>query len=224
MARERFQTFAKDLQLATASIAPENINRELAKYAKSALADAIASREASSIYKRFVSTGPGAMVEGAPEEAVEAPGPIVYVFSYWEPILAFSYAELAKASPRKSGRYIDSQVTMVGGQILTPGAQIAADEEVVIVATQPYSRKIEVGHMKMSVPDGVFQRVRRKIQSQFGLVVDVRFQMIHIPGGYTLKGRFRKGYKEFARKRLEKDTQAGAIMTYPAIVMNMKGY
>ena len=40
--------------------------------------------------------------------------------------------------------------------------------------------------------------------------------------GMGLKGRFRRGYRQFARTKLRKDTQAGAQMTYPALVLNMK--
>ena len=213
----RFSTFARDLQMATAGIAPENLNRELAKFAKDELAKAIAAGEASSIYTRFVNGK-----EGASEESVEAPGPIVYDFSYWGPILKFALDYLEKRSPRKSGDYIRSHVVMVGSQMMRPDAEFAAHEEISIVATVPYSRKIEAGHMRMSVPSGVFQDARKAVQSQFGRVIDVRFRMVLIPGGYTLKGVFRRGYKPFARTKLRADTAAGARMTYPALVMAMK--
>ncbi len=217
----RFSTFARDLQLATAGIAPENLNRELAKFAKDELAKAIAAGEASTIYQQFVNTR-GGIVEGAPVDSVEAPGPVVFLFSYWQPIVAFTLAELEKRSPRKSGAYIASHVVMVGSQVLRPDAEIAAGEEVSVVATVPYSRKIESGFQKVSTGEAVFQDVRRKVQSQFGRAVDVKFRMVYIPNGYILKGRFRRGRKEFSRKKLQRDTQAGARMSYPAIVMNMK--
>jgi hypothetical protein len=73
----------------------------------------------------------------------------------------------------------------------------------------------------MSVPDGVYLDITRKVQSQFGRMVKVRFRMILIPNGYILKGRFSRGYKPGARRKLAKDTQAGARMTYPAMVMSM---
>lgn len=213
----RFETFARDLQLATADLAPETISRELARFARSSLADVIAAGEASTIYTKYVNGR-----EGAEEETVVPPGPIVYDFSYWQPILAFTLAELEKRSPRKTGAYIASHVVMVGSQAIRPDAQIAAGEEVSVVATVPYARKIESGFQRVSTGDAVFQDVRRKVQSQFGRAVDVKFRMVYIPNGYILKGHFRRGYKEFARRKLQRDTQAGARMTYPAIVMNMK--
>lgn len=213
----RFETFARDLQLATAGLAPEAISRDLARFARSCLTDAIAAGEASTIYTKYINGR-----EGADEETVVPPGPIVYDFSYWQPILAFTLAELEKRSPRQSGSYIGSHVVMVGSQVMRPDAEIAAGEEVSVVATVPYARKIESGFQKVSTGEAVFQDVRRKVQSQFGRAVDVKFRMVYIPNGYILKGRFRRGRKEFSRKKLQRDTQAGARMTYPAIVMNMK--
>ncbi|HEV7337022.1 MAG TPA: hypothetical protein VGO06_13705 [Bosea sp. (in: a-proteobacteria)] len=213
----RFETFARDLQMATADLDPAVINRELAKYARASLRDAIAGGEASSVYTKYVNGR-----EGAEEETVEVPGPIVYDFSYWQPILAFALAELEKRSPRKTGDYIASHVVMVGSQVMRPDAEISAMEEVSVVATVPYARKIESGFQRVSTGEAVFQDVRRKVQSQFGRAVDVRFRMVYIPNGYILKGRFRRGRKQFSRTKLQRDTQAGARMTYPAIVMSMK--
>jgi len=215
----RFETFARDLQLATADLAPNVIGRELAKLARSSLADAIAAGEASTIYTKYVNGR-----DGAEEESVVLPGPIVYDFSYWQPIIAFTLAELEKRSPRKSGDYIASHVVMVGSQVLRPDAEIAAGEEVSFVATVPYARKIESGFQRVSTGDAVFQDVRRRVQAQFGRVVDVRFRMVLIANGYVLKGRFRRGYKPFARRKIRRDTEAGARMTYPAIIMRMKGF
>jgi hypothetical protein len=206
----------RDVKLATASISPQNINRELAKFARSELANVIAAGEASTIYTKYVNG-----VEGAQEETVQAPGPIVYDFSYWQPIIAFTLQELERRSPVKTGRYQSSHRVMIGSQFVAPDTQFAADENPVIVNVQPYSRKIEVGFMKMSVPDGVYQDVMRKVKSQFGRVIRIQFRMIMLPNGYILKGRFSRGYKPGARKKLAKDTQAGARMTYPSLHMSM---
>jgi hypothetical protein len=213
----RFSTFSRDLQLATADMEPSAINGALARFAKDELAKAIAAGEASSIYTRYVNGR-----EGAPEESVQAPGPIVYDFSYWQPIIAFALDFLQKRSPVLTGRYGSTHVVMLGSQVVNPTAEIGAGEEVQIVNTQPYARKIEVGHMLMSMPDGVYQDALRAVRSQFGRVIDVRFRMVLIPGGYTLKGVFRRGYKPGARTKLKRDTQAGARMTYPSLQMRMR--
>lgn len=217
MARRIVMT-ARDVQLATASIAPENIAKELARFARSSLRDVIAANEASPIYDTYVN---GRI--GADEDSVVPPGPILYEFSYWEPIIKFALAYLAKRSPVKTGRYQSSHIVMLGSQVISPDTQISAGEEVTIVDTQPYARKIEVGHMLMSVPDGVYQDARREVGRQFSGQVKVDFRMVSLPNGYILKGRFSKGRKTYARKGLQKDTVAGQRMTYPALIMNMRG-
>jgi hypothetical protein len=213
----------RDVQLATADIAPEKINAALAKFARDELRNVIASGEASTNYQKFVTQRVGGSgVEGAEEETVQAPGPIFYRFAYWEPILRFTLQELERRSPVKTGRYQSSHRVMIGSQFIAPDAPIAADEMVVVVNTQPYSRKIEVGFMRMSMPDGVYEDVMRKVRSQFGRAVQVNFKMVMLPNGYILKGVFKRGYKPGARRKLGKDTQAGAKMTYPSLQMMMR--
>ncbi len=217
MARTKFRLEDRDLRLAIDGISPDNIAKELAKFARAELANAITADEASPIYDKFINGR-----KGAEEETVVPPGPIVYVFSYWEPIIKFALAWLEKNSPVRTGRYQSSHRVMLGSQFVSPQTQIGADEAITIVDTQPYSRKIEVGHMVMSVPDGLYRRCQAAVSTQFGRAVEVRFKMIYLPNGYILKGRFTKGVKKYARRKLQKDTQPGARMTYPSIEMRMR--
>ena len=218
MARKaRFELVEKNSVLATAGLASGQIAKELARFARSELADAITNGEASPVYDKFVNGR-----EGAEEETVVPPGPILYVFSYWQPIIEFALQYLRKRSPVKTGRYQSSHQVMIGSQFIAPDTQIGADEEVTIVDTQPYSRKIEVGHMVMSVPDGVYEDAAKDVRRQYGIAVNVGVRQIFLPNGYILKGVFRRGYKQFARTKLKKDTQAGARMTYPALILTMR--
>lgn len=218
---DKFRTFDQDIRMATAGIAPERIAAELARFAKSERDRLIADRQASPMFDTFVNG-----VRGAAEEAVKPPGPIVYVFSYWQPVIEFTLAALRRRGPRLSGDYEASHMVMIGGQVIRPDTPISADEEVTIVATVPYARKIEVGHMRMSVERGVYQDVAQMVRSRFGGTTgafDARYRPIEIPGGYILKGRFTRGFRKHARRDLKRDTRAGARMTYPAIIMSMKG-
>ena len=213
----RISTFAKDLQLATAGMSPEAIAPALAKFARAELSKVIQSGEASDRYDRYVNGR-----EGAEEETVIPPGPILYVFRYWVEIIEFTLQSLVERSPDKSGQYKRSWFVM------TPGGRAKRFDEIPINATviftndQPYSRKIDVGHMQMSVPPGVVEDVRKMVMARFGNIVTAKRTMIPLPGGYILKGRFRRGYRQFARRKLHRDTQAGSQMTYPALVLTMK--
>ena len=213
----RLQTFAKDLELATAGIAPENIARELAEFAKAELAAAIARGEGSPLYDRYVNG-----VLGAPESAVVPPGPILYDFMWWQEIVTFALQYLVERSPVRSGRYKRSWLVMVDGRPAPDPAAIPLNAEVALVNDQPYSRKIDVGHMKMSVPPHVIEDARQAVVRIFGNMITARRTLIELPGGYVLKGRFRKGAGVGARKGLRKDTQAGQPLTYPALVLTMR--
>lgn len=214
----RLNTFARDLQLATKGIAPEAINAELAKYAKSQLASAISSGEASPLYSRFVNGRPGAA-----EETVIAPGPILYVFSWWPEIIEFALEFLTERSPQRSGRFRESWFVMVGGARVDDFAALPVGATVTITNDQPYARKIEVGHMRMSVPPGVVEDGKVAVQRQYGKIVAVKKTFVDLAGGYVLRGHFSKGVGKFARRGIRSDTRAGQPVTYPALVLNLKG-
>jgi len=216
MPRARFTTIERDVVLATAGIAPDKIAKELAKFARSEVRRVITAGEASPIYTKFVNGR-----RDADEDTVIPPGPILYDFSYWEPILKFTLDWLHKNSPVLTGRYQASHEVMLGSQFISADTQIAADEEPIIVNTTPYSRTIEVGHTITKMPEYIYQRCAAAVKQQFGKVVKVQATQVLIPGGYVLKGRFRRGHKKFSRTGLKKDTQAGARMTYPALKLRM---
>ena len=213
----RISTFAKELQLATAGIAPENIARELARFARAELSKSIQESEGSERYEIYVN---GRI--GAAEETVVPPGPILYVFHWWREIVEFALQTLVERSPEKSGRYKQSWFVMTPGGWVKSFDEIPLNADVILCNDQPYSRKIDVGHMVMSVPPGVVEDARKMVLSRFGNIVTAKRTMIPLPGGYVLKGHFRRGYRQFARTKLRKDTEAGAQMTYPALVLSMK--
>ncbi|TAI67580.1 hypothetical protein [Bradyrhizobium sp. Leo170] len=213
----RISTFAKDLQLATAGISPENIARELAAFAKSELAKSIAEGEGSERYYRYVNG-----VLGAAEEMVVPPGPILYVFQWWREIIEFALQSAVERSPEKSGRYKQSWFIMTPGGVIKSFDEIPINSTVILTNNQPYSRKIDVGHMRMSVPPGIIEDVRKMVMARFGNFVTTKRTLIPLPGGYILKGHFKRGYRPYARSKLRPDTMAGAQMTYPALVMTMK--
>jgi hypothetical protein len=71
------RAFERELKIATAGLEPQAINKLLAQTAHQALEEAQAAGEAPESFIRYVNGR-----EGVAEESVEAPGPIVYVFSW----------------------------------------------------------------------------------------------------------------------------------------------
>lgn len=213
----RISTFAKDLQLATAGIEPGEINKALANFARASLAEAIREGQGSPNHDRYVN---GQF--GADENTVQTPGPIFYVFHWWTEIVEFAVTTLINRSPVKTGRYRRSWHVLVNGNRVEDYAKIPIGADVILVNDQPYSRKIDVGFMKMSVPPAVVEDARKIVMSRFGNLITSKRTMIRIKNPYILKGVFRRGIRPNARTKLRKDTEAGAEMTYPAMILQMR--
>ncbi|HTM78590.1 MAG TPA: hypothetical protein VL133_13295 [Devosia sp.] len=234
----KFETFDRDIRLATEAVSAEATSAELAAFAKSELARVIKTGEGNANYTRFVDG-----IEGAPEESVEAPGPILYQFSWWEEIIVAALAELEKRSPRSSGRYASSFVVLASQQVVTGFDDISGGAEVIIFNAQPYTRKVEVPNaMQMSVPPRHFDMATRALVRKFGANGSFRFQtqFLNIASGlhplvpYILKGQYGRrrsaqlsaakagllqhGFKKLQRRQ---DRDVGKPITYPAIVINM---
>ncbi|MER8540248.1 hypothetical protein NKH17_12415 [Mesorhizobium sp. M1334] len=186
----RFETFERDLKLATAGLEPAAINAALAKYAKAELQLAI-SAGASPQYDRYVNG-----VAGLPEEAVVAPGSILYVFSNWPLVINAALAELAKRSPRKSGRFAASFIVIVGGQPVTNYASIPSESEVIITDFQPYIRKVE-GGLSGVKRRRVFDGTKNAMSNRFRGAFNFETKFLNIASGvhptipYVLKGQQR---------------------------------
>jgi hypothetical protein len=204
-----FQFFERDLKVATEGLSLPAINKALAAFAKQELAEALAGG-ASPIYETFVNGR-----RGAPEASVQAPGPILYVFSNWPLIIDTAIAELKKRAPRRSGRYMNSFIVLADQQITTDYAQILPNAEVIVTNRQPYVRKIETGANR-STGERMFALTRNALNRRFKDAFRFETKFLDIQSGvapgvpYILK-RSAGG---------RRDRQAGMPISYPSIVIN----
>ncbi|MBW9090840.1 hypothetical protein JNB91_23800 [Rhizobium wenxiniae] len=228
--------FEQEIRIATAGLEPDEIRHALAVYARQSVAEVVQSGRASARYDRYVNGR-----RGASEDSVQLPGPIVYEFSLWEPILTFALLELARRSPVKSGRFRQSFIVLANQRIVTDFDEIGPDDEVIITNFQPYIRKAEGG--VLSVPRfSIFDGTKRSLARRFGNSgrnaaafsfetkwLDIR-SGVHPQIPYILKGHQRvtaakKSSRSSAhragRLTLErrKDREAGQPITYPSIVI-----
>jgi hypothetical protein len=237
----RFETFARDIQVATAGLSDDEISREVARFAKTSVGELIRTGEASSNYTRFVNGR-----EGAPEEAFNVrssatPGPILYEFAWWHDVITGALAELVKRSPKRSGRYSRSFIVLANQLPVTNYQTVDGAAEVIIFNAQPYTRKIEVGAMSMSVAPRHFEGTAASLRRKYGrdsFSIITRFLDIRsgidprVP--YLLRGEYASRYNAQRRairsgasissaQRLarRKSLDVGQPITYPALVINL---
>lgn len=122
---------------------------------------------------------------GAPEERVKPDGVIVYQYQRIAEIVQFAMEILYDLSPVLSGDYRKAHQLMLNGQPVSNLADWRPGMDVSITNTLPYSRKIEVGKMKMRVSgtSKVYQQARRRIMARFGNIVSVEFTYRAVIGG-----------------------------------------
>lgn len=198
-----FAAFDRELTLATAGIAPENLAKELARFARAEVAKAVAAG-APAEYDRYVN---GRL--NAPEESVTPPGPIVYVFSNWSLVINAAIAELVKRSPKKSGRYVSSFVVVANGAVVTDYSKIPAAAECIIFNAQPYTRKLETSDNGWQ-----FRQAKGTLSRRFGSVFKVETTYLSIKSGLHR-------LVPYHLKRTTPRRKAGEAITYPALVINV---
>lgn len=203
------------------TIGPAALSANLAKAARHARDDLIRRGDASPTYRTFVDGR-----EGASEETVKPQGAILYRFNTLGLATVFALSYCITRSPVQSGAYKRAWFVAVNGARWTADLNdIPGDAEVMVTNPLPYARKIDVGHMKMSMPPHIVEDARQAVRSKFPVIKAER-SLVLIPaslgGGYVLKGRHRLGHRQFARTRLRSDTQKGAQMTYPALILKAR--
>jgi hypothetical protein len=198
--------FERDLRIATAGLEPTQVNAALAKFARAELAKAIAAG-ASPQYDRYVNGR-----AGAAEESVVAPGPILYVFTNWTLVINTALEELKKRAPRRTGRYANSFIVVVGGRtVVTDYSKLRPDSEVIILNAYPSTRKIETGYNGPGARH--FDLSRRALNSRFKGAFEFEMKYVDIPSGINPLAPYRL-------KRTTKRRAAGTPLTYPALIIN----
>lgn len=203
------------------TLSPAGLSHLLATTARRKRDEFIARGDVPNNYLTFVDGR-----RGASEDTVRSDGVILYQFGIVGLAAQFALGYLIARSPVRDGDYRKSWIVAVNGQKwLGDLNEIPVDAEVRVVNPLPYARKIDVGHMRMSVPHALIEGARQATHSRFP-TLKIEREIVTIPaalgGGYILKGRFRRGHRLHARTRLRSDTQAGAEMTYPALILTSR--
>jgi hypothetical protein len=201
--------FERELRVATRGLEPAQIAPLLAQAARQALADAQAAGE---FPREYVTSVNGRI--GASEDQVVPPGPIVYSGNWWQEIISYGIEFARQRSPVKSGRYKNSWFVMINGGERRGDdySNVALDAEVIITNDQPYSRKIEVGAIHVSVPPAIVEDTASALKRRFGDLITAERRFINLQGAYQLR-------QSTGRRR---SRQRGRVVTYPAVVVGMR--
>ncbi|TWD58092.1 hypothetical protein FB480_101847 [Agrobacterium vitis] len=210
----------------------KKVTREFVAFAKGKKDQLVASGKASPVYTRYVNNVPGRA-----EEQVVLPGPILYVFVSWSPIIRNAIAELKRRVPQKSGRYANSFIVLANNALVTDYSTIPAKAEVLIINSQPYTRKMESGGNTTGKRH--FEKAKNALAREYGRNgIDFDLAFLTVPSGvapgvpYVLKtshepeaavqnrrsSAYRAGRILLSRR---KDRQAGMSITYPALIINI---
>ncbi|MCV9960734.1 hypothetical protein OIU34_02380 [Pararhizobium sp. BT-229] len=211
-----FDTFDREIRLATAGLEPRAVNRALADFARAELRK-VQAAGASRNYQLYVNGRPALS-----EYDVEAPGPIVYQFSMWNEIIAYALSELQRRSPVRTGRFRNSFIVIIDGAIVASTKTIPATAEVIITNFQPYIRKAEAGLLgtkRFAIFDGTKRALTRRFgnegRTSFGYLFETKWLNI----GPGVHGDIPYILKRSQGRR--KDRQAGMPISYPAVIMTM---
>ena len=130
-------------------------------------------------------------VAGAPIEGVQLGGLIVTDYPRLDLVAAFARETLRDLSPIKEGTYRDAHQFYLNGIAVDHVRDYRSGDEIVIANAVPYSRKIELGRMKMRVPgtDRVYQRALLIVREQYRDVARVRFTWRGIEAGDLAVGK-----------------------------------
>ena len=117
-------------------------------------------------------------------------------------------------SPVDSGDYRNSHTIFVNGAAVRnlAGWSPDGDTEVVIANPLIYSRKIELGLMKMRVPgtDRVYQQAVQRLKRQWGNIANIRFTFIPVTDIPASPGRSRREIRA-----AEADARRPAMRIWP---------
>ena len=171
----KFESISRDLDaIVRDDLSPQAQSKAFAKLARLQRDEAIAHNEATLGRAVSYEVAVNGRV-GVSEDSVTVPGVIAYEFDVGVSIIAEIIALLRTHAPVKTGRFQGSIRTFVDGvEASDPELVPPAFEEVVILSTVAYARKIERGRSKQA-PNGVFQVTAEMMNRKYSRVASIKF-------------------------------------------------
>lgn len=152
---------------------------------------------------------------------------IIYRYTYMQAIVDFALATLRAASPVGSsgdnhpGLYRDSHTVFIDGHIVKDVSSWLPGQQINISNPVPYSRKIESGRMKLSVPNHVYEDAALIVAGQYGNSVAVKFVFMPVRFGDVAAFAAFSNQIRPGRKMSEKARQDW-LVRQPALQINAR--
>lgn len=137
-------------------------------------------------------------------------------------IVEFALQTLREKSPVASGLYRDSHMAFVNGRVVSGDLQWKPGDTIHISNPVPYSRKIEAGRMRMSVPPHVYEQSQQVVAGRFGNQVAVRFVFMPVRFGDM------QAWAKFSRqsrtgRRMSAKARRDWLVRQPALQITARG-
>ncbi len=147
---------------------------------------------------------------------------IVYRYVYMTAVVEFALQTLKERSPIGStddehpGLYRDSHLVFLDGHVTKDVSNWKPGQQINISNPVPYSRKIEAGRMKMSVPPHVYEDAAPIIASRFGNSVNIKF--VYMPVRFGDQGAWAAFTKmQRTGRKLSEKARADWLVRQPAL-------
>lgn len=224
MSRQSLQAFRRTITVAWPKGTERNAKALLLKTARAGhariMGDAKARSGAVPTWEAFANR-PG----NTNLASVVLPGPIVYKYKYLTEIVEFALEALRRASPVRSGAYVNSHSIYVNGtEVTTPPKEITRGMEIMLANPIVYARRIEIGKTKsgrdfvIQVPNRIYERVAKQILiPKYRNVARITFGYSQLPQAYKTKAGLSGSYGIAGGRTRKRRQVAGAAVRAPAI-------
>lgn len=115
------------------------------------------------------------------------------------------------------GLYRDSHMVFIDGHVVKDASGWKPGQQINISNPVPYSRKIEIAKMKLSVPNHVYENAAQVLNGRFGNSVNIKFTFMPVRfGDIQSYASFSKQLKA-GRKRMSDKARQDWLVRQPAL-------
>ena len=206
-----FKGFVQNLTVNVRGLTDDAAVAAMVRTATDAKARVLSGTPKPSGYRQIVDG-----IEGAPLPAVRPDGVIIFAWQYLGAVVQDIYEALVARSPVVSGRYVAGIEVIADGERSEPDADFSDTKQIIIAATVPYSRKLEVHLRKDGAPfvvqvkPHIVQDTADAAAKMYGALASIEFNYVEISNPYMLR-------TTISHRRRHGRTVTN--MEYPAIII-----